>query len=215
MKYKLLIFDWDGTLSDSHSAVVACMQHTANELQLPCPTPESIRTAYGLPLDKMIEKIFVNVESQLFATKFYENIIHYRDQEQLFHDAMQTLQYLQQKKYLMAIATNKERKELLFALDNFNLHNYFCAIRCGDDGFVKPQPEVLLNLLDELSVKPQNAVMIGDSIYDMQVAQRANVDAIGISCEASRKQELLQHKPIVCVNSLTELQKFLAPDTDL
>jgi len=188
MKYKLLIFDWDGTLANTHPAVVGCMQQTANDLQLPVPEVEHISISYGLPLKDMICRLFPTAECEVFLKKFQQYCLNHDNRDCLFDDAAKTLQHLQKNNYLMAIATNKIRKELLYSLDHLDLHDCFCAIRCGDDGFVKPQPEVLHGILDELSIKPQNAVMIGDSKYDMLAAQNAKVDAIAVCYEPKQQQ---------------------------
>lgn len=211
MKYKLLVFDWDGTLANSHPAVVSCMQQTARELQLPVPSARSISAVYGMVLADMICRLFPDVDCRVVQDKFYQNYLTHNYQDQLFADVSQTLQQLQQDDYLMAIATNKSRRGLSQALNALNLQNYFCAIRCGDDGYAKPQPEVLHGILDELSMKAQEAVMIGDSIYDMLAAQNSKVDAIAVCYDLNeaKEQELLQYKPIACVNSISELPGYL------
>lgn len=209
MKYKLLIFDWDGTLANTHPAVVRTMQQVAADLQLPIPKEEDITAGFGLTLENIVRKLFPTANCQTFHDKFYQYCSNGDNRDQLFDDALRTLQKLQQQNYLLAIATNKTRRELLFSLDHLELHNYFCTLRCGDDDFAKPQPEVLHGILDELSIKPQDAVMIGDSSFDMLVAQNAKVDAIAVCCDKQQKQELLQYNPIVCIKNLSELHHYI------
>lgn len=209
MKYKLVIFDWDGTLANTHSAVVSCMQQVARDLQLPIPQVEHITACYGLPLKDIIYRLFPTAEHVVPFKEFQRLCFAHSNHDCLFNDAAKTLQHLQQNNYLMAIATNKIRENLLRALNRLELHDYFSAIRCGDDEFVKPQAEVLHGILDELSIKPQHAVMIGDTKYDMLAAQNANVDAIAICCESSQRQKLSQYQPIACVKSLSELSDHI------
>lgn len=209
MKYKLLIFDWDGTLADTHPAVVRCMQQAAADLELPVPEVEHISDAYGLPLEDMVCQLFPTADGKIFQNKFYHYCLKDNNRDQLFDDALHALNTLQDNNYLMAIATNKERRALLASLNNLKLDHYFCALRCGDDGFAKPQPEVLHGILDELAVGPEHAVMIGDSRFDMLVAQNAKVDAIAICCNAQVKQELSQYNPIACINNISELCSYV------
>lgn len=209
MKYNLLIFDWDGTLANTHSAVVRGMQQVAGNLQLPIPKEEDVSASFGLPLENMVCELFPTADYQVFHKEFHQYCLSNGNRDQLFDDALQTLQNLQKQNYLLAIATNKARKELLSSLDHLELHDYFCALRCGDDNFAKPQPEVLHEILDELSVKPQDAVMIGDSRFDMLVAQNAKVDAIAVCCNEQQKQELSQYSPIACVNKISELSSYV------
>ena len=209
MKYKLLIFDWDGTLANTHPAVVRAMQQVATDLKLPVPKEEDVSAAFGLTLANIVRKLFPTADCQAFNEKFYQCCSSGDNRDRLFDDALQTLQNLQQQNYLLAIATNKSRKGLLFSLDHLELHDYFCALRCGDDEFAKPQPEVLHGILDELSVSPQDAVMIGDSSFDMLVAQNAKVDSIAICCNEQQKQELSQYNPIACISKISELCSYV------
>jgi len=185
------------------------MQQVAKDLQLPIPPVEHISASCGMMLKEIICRLFPMAECEVFLKKFQQLCLESNNRDYLFDDASKTLQQLQQNNYLMAIATNKMRKELLFSLNHLEVHDYFCAIRCGDDEFVKPQAQVLHGILDELSIKPQHAVMIGDTKYDMLAAQNANVDAIAIYCEPNQKQELLQYQPIACIKSLSELLNHL------
>jgi phosphoglycolate phosphatase len=147
---------------------------------------------------------------QLLIFDWYGTLMDTQANEEYFFDsALETLQCLKQQNYILAVATSKYRKELYRILDKFNISALFSTLRCGDDGNPKPDPKMLHSLLDELTIEPHNAVMIGDSEYDMQLANNAGVDAIAVTYGVQSKERLIAYNPILCIDDIKELQMLL------
>lgn len=211
--YQLVVFDWDGTLMDSVGRITACMQAAIEELQLPPRTTEQIQQIIGLGLNEAIATLFpeINQRQSQELTASYRN--HYLVTNTtpmiMFNGARDLLDQLKQDGYKLAIATGKSRIGLNQVLQQEALSEYFQVTRCADESTSKPDPRMLREILAELDVAPQYAVMVGDSEYDIQMAHNAGVDAVGISHGVHGKRHLLTLAPRACVDSLDELGQWL------
>lgn len=213
-EYKLIIFDWDGTLMDSVSKIVFSMQAAANVLELTPPTFEEGKSIIGLSLEKAIQTLFPNCSKEL-NTRIENEYKHQflnvdSTSSPLFEHALELLTHLKEKNKIITIATGKARPGLDRVLELSNLGELFEATRSTSECKSKPDPEMILTLLDEFNVKSSEAVMIGDTSFDMEMAQRANIDGIAVTFGAHERSILTQYNPVTIVNSLFELDQYLS-----
>jgi phosphoglycolate phosphatase len=213
LNYKLIIFDWDGTLMDSIDKIVYSMQSAALTGQLVVPSAENVQQIIGLSLPIAIATLFPdNSEKQTLAL-----VEEYKRQyvevnttpTPLFEGAIELLNALKNESKLLAVATGKGRAGLQRVLDATQTQTYFHSSRSSDDAKSKPHPEMLYSLLDELGVAKEEAIMIGDTSHDLSMAQAAGIDRIGVTFGVHSKEILEQFKPKAVVNSLSELQALL------
>jgi phosphoglycolate phosphatase len=211
--YKLVIFDWDGTLMDSIGRIVSSMQAAAIDCLLEHPTNDEVKNIIGLSLPVALEVLFPSGSKQQLdrMLKHYKyQYVHVNNTPTpLFDGALTLLKALTQKKILLAVATGKARQGLQRAFEMTGTEHYFHASRCADEANSKPDPQMILSLLEELNVLPEHAVMIGDTSHDMAMAQAAGIDRIGITLGVHDKKFLDIYKPKAVVNSLSELQQLL------
>lgn len=208
--YKLLIFDWDGTLADSSSFIVNSYKDTAIELGFKEPSDMAIKATFGKNAAGCLQELYPDCKDISAAVEcFYKNYLKNIKQEKLFDGAIELLQDFKSIGYLLAIATNKRREALTLTLANNNLKDLFVAMRCGDDEFVKPNPQVLNSLMLETNVTSSETVMIGDTAVDMLVAKTAKVDAIAACYGGSKKDELVKYSPVAVIENLKELKNIL------
>jgi phosphoglycolate phosphatase len=116
---------------------------------------------------------------------------------------------LQASGRLLAVATGKSRRGLDRALQASGLAAAFAASRCADETHPKPHPAMLLELMDELAVKPERALMIGDTSHDLDMAAGAGVDAVAVTYGAHAEPTLRAREPRGCVASVAELAAWL------
>lgn len=213
--YKLIIFDWDGTLMDSIGRIVSSMQVAAMHCSLEVPSDQQVKEIIGLSLPVALETLFPkNSDAQHQAM-----LIQYKHQyvegdttpTPLFNNAFALLTALKSQGKLLAVATGKGREGLERVLNITKTGHFFHASRCAGEVLSKPEPEMLLSLLEELSVAPKHAVMIGDTSHDMQMAKSAGVDCIGITLGVHNRNILNKYQPKAVVDSLSELQQLLIP----
>ena len=211
MKYRLIVFDWDGTLIDSHSAIVECMQEASRELGLPIPERERASHVIGLGLHDAMRIVAPELPARRypeFVDSYRRNFLAREDSMRPFPGMPQLVQSLREERTL-AIATGKSRRGLERALKATGLERHFRASRCADETSPKPHPAMLLELMAELGFGAGQVVMIGDTSHDMQMAAAAGVDSLAVSYGAHPREGLLACGPLACVSSVEELRQWL------
>lgn len=208
-KFKLLIFDWDGTLIDSEARIIESIQMASAQAGLTTADDDAIRNIIGLELTQAIKQLYNNITDELtekIANDYRQHYVYQSDvATPLFDGVIETLILLKDKGYEMAVATGKGRQGLDHALEEANLQSYFTITRCANETRSKPHPLMLEEILGELKLKPTEAVMIGDTRYDMSMAQAAKMAAVAVSYGVQKKDKLMQHNPIACIDCITTL----------
>ncbi|WP_431688660.1 HAD family hydrolase [Hahella sp. NBU794] len=210
--YKLLIFDWDGTLADSTSHIVDCLEVVSKKMQTPFPGREAAKNIIGLGLSEAIVELF-GIEDQMFVDGFKEAysaqfLLAEITRSGLYPGVIDMLGYLREAKYLTAVATGKSRRGMDRALNAMDMSEYFDAVRCADETRSKPDPLMLQELLDAFSLRPHEAVMVGDTEYDMEMAMRLGMDRIAMSHGAHQVSRLQKYRPVAVADNVAELQKL-------
>ncbi len=211
-QFDLLVFDWDGTLMDSAAAITTSLRDACADLELPVPSEERARYVIGLGLTDALKYLLPDLPAVGYPALLERYRHHFQRQDPdttLFTGAPELLQSLRDAGFLLAVATGKSRRGLDRALDATGLTQIFHATRCGDEGFTKPHPDMLLWLLDELNVNRERALMIGDTSHDMQMAVAADVARVGVAYGAHPRVNLLTHEPVACLNTFSELAAWL------
>jgi phosphoglycolate phosphatase len=214
--YKLIIFDWDGTLMDSIARIVSAMQAAAKQCELSEPSVNSVKNIIGLSLPKALDVLYPGASktdlSALLAQYKFQYVEGDNTPSPLFDHALLLLKALTDHNKLLAVATGKGRDGLQRVFAESQTEHFFHASRCADEARSKPDPEMLLSLLDELNILSTDAVMIGDTSYDMEMAQNAGIDRIGITLGVHDREILNQYQPKAIVDSLFDLQQLLLPN---
>lgn len=211
MKYRVIVFDWDGTLIDSQSAIVECMQEASRELGLAIPERERASHVIGLGLQDAMRIVAPDLPAHRypeFIDSYRRNFLAREDTMRPFPGMPELLGQLKEERAL-AIATGKSRRGLDRALKATRLEGHFRASRCADETRPKPHPAMLLELMEELGVDPEAALMIGDTSHDLQMALAAGVDAVAVTYGAHPREGLLACSPLGCVSSVEELHAWL------
>jgi phosphoglycolate phosphatase len=212
-KFKLLIFDWDGTLSDSVSRIAECMQIAVAEHQLPVPSHQQAANIVGLGLSQAVKSLFPTADNQLVASISHSYSSHYRFKANgpanFFPHVKEVLQQLKDQGYLLAVATGKSHAGLERELLASGLERFFHATRCADKTASKPDPLMLEELLDQFKLSADKAIMVGDTTYDMEMAKNANMPRLAVSYGAHAVERLAAYQPIVCINSFLEIKNHV------
>ena len=104
----------------------------------------------------------------------------------------------------------KSRKGLARALEQYGIAHRFVASRCADEGFSKPNPEMLLTLMERLGVEPARTLMIGDTSHDLELARNAGTNALAVAYGAHDPDAFERFSPVATVHSVSELRSWLA-----
>src|SRR5262245_37882884 len=211
MPYKLLVFDWDGTIIDSASTIADCIREASRELGLPVPAPEQARHVIGLGLQDALTGAVPDLPPERypeFVAAYRQHFTVRKDAMQLFAGMRELLDALS-RSHILAVATGKSRRGLDRDLDIQNLKGYYTASRCADETNPKPHPAMLLELMGELDVGQQQTLMIGDTSHDMEMARAAGVDALAVSYGAHPEAGLRACAPLHCVADVQSLATWL------
>ncbi len=211
--FDLLIFDWDGTLSDSVSRIAECMQLAAREHQLPVPSHQQAANIVGLGLSEAINRLFSSTDPLLIDALSRTYSRHYRAKNKgpchFFPHVLEVLQRLKQQGYKLAVATGKSEAGLLRELTASGLDDFFHAARCADQTASKPNPLMLAQLLDLTQLHPWQAIMIGDTEYDMEMAVNAGMPRLAVSYGAHSVDRLQKYRPIACIDCFSEIINYI------
>ena len=211
-RYDLIVFDWDGTVMDSTAVIAASIQAACRDLGLAIPGDETARHVIGLGLTQALRYAVPDAPESMYEPLVERYRHHFLAQDReipLFGGARETIAELHDAGYRLGVATGKSRKGLERALESTGLKQYFHATRTADMTFSKPDPAMLLELMDELAVNAGRALMIGDTTHDVQMAQNAGVDAVAIGHGAHPAEQLLALAPLALVEDFTELRAWL------
>ena len=210
-KYKLVIFDWDGTVMDSVTKIVNCIRSSAESLNLVPPSDEAIKNIIGMSLEKAIDVLFPDNVAQhqaLISGYKYQYSVD-TTPTPIFANVVSVLNALKEQGIVLAVATGKGRDGLERLLDQSQLRSFFSATRTSDDALSKPSPDMLYQLLEELGISAQDAVMIGDTQIDMTMAKAAGMDRIGVTMGVHNAQQLNELSPVATVDNYLQLQQVL------
>ena len=207
----LIIFDWDGTLMDSIGLIVESM-HVAGETHGFQTTDKAVQDIIGLSLMNGIEILYpqANDTQKLAIQQSYaDHYIANSHSTPLFAPIEGMLQTLQAQGKSLAVATGKKRKGLDRVLDASESHHYFVMTRCADEAGSKPDPQMLTDILDYTQQQIADAVFIGDSIYDIQMATELGMTSIAVNYGTSSPAELAAQQPTYQVDTPQALAELL------
>ena len=211
-RFELLVFDWDGTILDSTRAIVTSMQAACRDLGLPPPSDERARQVIGLGLAEALQVAAPDLDEASYPQMAERYRHHYLSSDQdlsLFAGIPELLAELQAAGFCLAVATGKSRRGLNRALAHSGLGEFFTASRCADECFSKPHPQMLFELMDELLFPPEQALMIGDTTHDLQMAVNAGCASVGVSYGAHEPDVFHVLNPLHVAHSVRDLHDWL------
>jgi len=208
-QFDLIVFDWDGTLMDSEAKIVRCMQAAAIDVDIPDPGVAAIRDIIGLGLSEAMQVLFPEQTPDRRTDLVERYRQHFLELDKtgmpLFPDVTQGLTQLSQQGYRLAIATGKARRGLDRVLDETGLRHLFVSSRCADEAFSKPHPQMLEDILGHTGVDAGRALMVGDTVYDMEMARSAKVAGLAVSYGVHARDRLLGCGALACLDSFSEV----------
>lgn len=212
--FDLVVFDWDGTLIDSTHAIADAIQASAADLGLPVPTRERASHVIGLGLFEAIHYAVPELgreQMPAFVERYRRHFLRADEHLRAFEGIESLLSELAQAGTLLAVATGKSRAGLNRALLQTGWARHFVTTRCADEGVPKPDPWMLLDILEELGVEAGRAVMIGDTSHDLRMARAAGATSVAVTYGAHPVEELRACTPAACLDSVAQLRDWLLP----
>jgi phosphoglycolate phosphatase len=212
-QFDLIVFDWDGTLMDSTSAIVKCIQAAARDLGLPIPRDDDASHVIGLGLHEAMQAVMPNIDPAFYPRMVERYRIHYLSKHHelvLFDGVREMLTELSQDGYFLAVATGKSRVGLNRALNAVGLLSLFDATRCADETFSKPHPAMLQELTRELGQDLKRTVMIGDTTHDLLMASNAGAAGVAVQYGAHPIEQLHTCQHLYSAATVGQLHQWLS-----
>ena len=187
---RLVLFDVDGTLVDSQGSIVSAMTACFEALSLPAPDRAAILSIVGLSLPQAMDRLAPDqpADTQARLVEGYKQAYHAQRLEQgaasspLYPGAREVIETLHATpEILIGVATGKSQRGLDALIEGHGLERYFVTRQVADHHPSKPHPSMIETALNDTGVDPANAVMIGDTSFDMEMAAAAGIASIGVS----------------------------------
>ncbi|CAM4079903.1 Phosphoglycolate phosphatase [Pseudomonas reidholzensis] len=212
--YQLLIFDWDGTLADSIGRIVLAM-NLAAERAGEAPSEEgAVKGIIGLALIEAISILYPHLDQARLEVfrQHYADVYMALDEQPspLFEGVVESLEAFRAEGYRLAVATGKARRGLDRVLKANGWEHFFDITRGADETRGKPHPLMLEEILAHCQVEPGQALMVGDSAFDLQMANNAGMHSVAVGYGAMSLQALAEFGPQVCIDHFSQLREWLS-----
>ena len=213
-KYKCIIFDFDGTLADTHTGIVKTFQETIRQMGLPVPSVERVTSTIGLELkdglkagvDGMTEEQAVRA-CEIYRRIFPEIAIPCIT---AFPGVPEFVKNLKDKGFRLAIATSRSHHSLDDLAERIGIKDCFEGLYGAEDVVRhKPAPDLVLHILNELRLKAEEVLVVGDATYDLLMGKGAGCEVCGVTWGNQTREKLQTAEPEYIVSTLTELSNVI------
>lgn len=216
MTKRLAIFDCDGTLVDGQANICLAMEHAFEEAAITAPPRQAIRRIVGLSLVEAMRVLMPDAddaEHHAMAERYKAAYFTLRGNgmadEPLYDGIAALLSELDEGGWLLGVATGKSDRGLDRCLDVHGLKGLFISLQTADRHPSKPHPSMIHQALADSGAELSGAVMIGDTIYDIQMGQAAGCKTIGVGWGYHPLEELRAAGADVVVETMAELRTAL------
>lgn len=216
MTAKLAIFDCDGTLVDSQANICLAMEHAFDVVGMTPPSRHATRRIVGLSLVEAMRVLLPDAEEDLhreMAERYKSSYLILRnnglEHEPLYDGIAALLSKMDEGGWLLGVATGKSDRGLERCLDHHGLKSLFVTLQTADRHPSKPHPAMVYQALADAGTEAANAVVIGDTVYDIHMGRAAGTRTIGVNWGYHRVEELREAGADAIAESMDELEALL------
>ena len=213
---RVVIFDCDGTLVDGQAAICDTMDEAFAAAKLPPPDRNEVRRMVGLSLPQALRLLAPDADEEQHAVALEAYKSGYRErrmsgllEEPLYEGMAALINRLADAGWLLGVATGKSDRGLHSCLDTHGIKHRFVTLQTADRHPSKPHPAMLEEALAEAGADPADAVMVGDTTFDIEMARNAGVRAIGVAWGYHEARELLDAGAIGVAETMAELEALI------
>lgn len=214
MKYKCIIFDFDGTLADTTAGIVSTFQHTFQEMGLPCPSVEKLKSTIGLTLKDGFKAAMEELTDEQADTC----VATYRRLFDIiaipcttaYPGIVETLHKLKAQGFMLTIATSRSHRSLNTLSEKLGIKECFSGFYGAEDVVNhKPAPDLVNLILDTYDLSPEDVLVVGDAHYDMLMGQGAGCRVCGVTWGNQSREQLSSVDPDYIIDDIKELFNIL------
>ena len=193
---KIAILDFDGTLGDTTGVIVRTTQATIKELGLPARTDEECASMIGLRLIEIPPVLFpeCKVDGELYAATYRRlfNIFNTEGAVELYPNVKETLSALKERGIVLTIASSRSNASLVAYVESLGLESISLVLGANDVKEGKPNPEAVNLTLDKYGFKPEEAVVVGDTVFDVRMGINAGTRTCGVTYGNGSRESLAE-----------------------
>jgi phosphoglycolate phosphatase len=212
---QLILFDCDGTLTDSHGSIAHAMQKAFTDHGFAEPAYKDVLGIIGLSLMGAVGALapagMDETSKQLICESYGSNYRLMESELALYPHVIETLEELSKRGYLMGVVTGKSSRGLLRVLEQFDLNRFFPVWKTADCCHSKPHPAMTLECIKEMGTVAKNTTVVGDSRFDIQMANAAGVRSIGVSFGVEPADVLADEGAFTVIDEFKDVLNFF-PD---
>ena len=215
MRYKAVIFDLDGTLLDTLDDLADAMNDALRKVGVAIHPVDKYKLMVGNGIRNLVKRALPADRQDLFDKALATMCENYAknafNKTKIIDGILKTLQKLREENIKLAVLTNKDQNFSVHIIEHYFGNKMFELIWGAMPGRpIKPDPVALIELLAKLNVKPYDAVFVGDSGIDMDVAATAGVSSIGVTWGFRGREELMEHHAGIIIAKPEEILSHLA-----
>jgi phosphoglycolate phosphatase len=211
-RFDLIAFDWDGTLFDSTALIARCIQAACADVGIAAPSDYDARYVIGMGLSEALQHAAPGLAAHRYpelGARYRHHYFARQHEVLLFEGAQAMLAALKGRGHLLAVATGKGRRGLDDALRAVSLERTFDASRTADETASKPDPRMLLELMEQLGVDASRTLMVGDTTHDLQLAANAGAASVAVTYGAHEPASFRSFAPLHVAQSVADLHDWL------
>lgn len=210
MKYRFILFDLDGTLTDPQEGICRCINHALSYYGMEKPLNE-LTKYIGPPLLKSFAELVGEENAE-------DAVVRYRErfstiglyENKIYPYVKETLALLKEKGFVLCTASSKPQVFVEKILHYFDIAQYFEVIGGASlDGRISEKDDVIRIVLDSVNADKDSTVMVGDTRFDLIGAEKMGLDAIGVTYGFAEKEELMKYPHIALIDSISEIVDIL------
>lgn len=209
MTYRNIIFDFDGTLTDSRRDIASAQLWALGQMGFHHVRETELYRLIGQPLHDTFARLLPPEEHHRIAEAIALYAEYYPpralDTTVLFPGVLETLVVLRNRGHRLAVASTKKGAGILRATEHFGITALFDRLQGSDGLRFKPSPDVLHAIFAAEGWSPRETLMVGDTDADILAARNAGVRSCAVTTGALTRDELAEHHPDYIIDSITEL----------
>ncbi|TYR80090.1 pyrophosphatase PpaX [Priestia megaterium] len=210
MNINTVLFDLDGTLIDTNELIISSFTHTLNHYYPNQYTRQDILAFMGPPLYDTFAKMDQTKVQEMIDMYRTHNLSHHDSLVKEFEGVFETVKWLYDQKYKLAIVTTKQLNTVMMGLRLTKLDQFFDVIVSIEDvEHAKPHPEPIEKALSLLNAKPEETLMVGDNHHDIVAGQNARTKTAGVAWSAKGREHIASYSPDIILEKMTDLITFL------
>lgn len=214
---RLALFDCDGTLVDSQHNIVEGMNRCFAAEALPIPNRHDVLAVIGLSLPLAMARLMPDADvafhdrlAEQYKLCFQAMRRESTIDEPLYPGIAELIAQLADDGWMLGVATGKSDRGLRLCLDQHGIHDRFVTLQTADRHPSKPHPSMAMQAMADAGAAPEATVMIGDTSFDMEMAQNAGLRGIGVDWGYHTPEELIAAGAVAVAMDTADLARHIA-----